>query len=77
MRILCLLAASIHALELKKIYMLPLAEKSLLISALERKNAALHQTKKKFFLKNLTKPRISRIFSFQIVVYLAESWLLY
>lgn len=49
MRILCLLAASIHPLELKKIYMLPLAEKSLLISALERKNAALHQTRIFFF----------------------------
>lgn len=57
MRILCLLAASIHALELKKIYMLPLAEKSLLISALERKNAALHQTKKKIFFKEPDKAK--------------------
>lgn len=61
MRILCLLAASIHPLEIKKIYMLPLAEKSLLISALERKNAALHQIRI-FFFKEPDKAKNTQAF---------------
>lgn len=75
MRAFCFPVPSSDPLEIKKIYMLALAEKPLLISALERSNAVSRQTKISIFEKNKRKPRINtQVFSLQMTVYLIEPW---